>query len=427
MTKALKLHYAWWILLGAAMGIGFSIGLVYYAFSIMVGPLEEEFGWSRSQIMNAPMIWVFVAAFCMIPAGKVNDRRGPRLVMAMGSAFCAAALVGMAFMQAAWQYYLLNAALAFGMVGISQPICTGTVARWFEKLRGMAMGSTIAGGAVGAFIASRLWPPILRSYGTQGVYLASAAVCAFLLFPYLLLVMRRAPEDHGLKAYGAADEASAAGEAGAAAAPQEPEGLSSPEARRTANFWLILLFTLFANFAYNAVAMHFVPIYEAAGMTRDSASHALGYTILLSFIGKVGGGWIADRVSIRKFLALTQATFCAACFSLLFAGTAWQLPVFVVLWGISLGFSAGAYTALMPECFGIKELSTIMSTFMILQVFGAGFGPKISAWIFDIAESYTVAFAIAGACYFVTMLLALCTRPRFLSADKRKQAKTAET
>jgi MFS family permease len=397
--------------------LAFSIGLVYYAFSILVGPLEDEFGWSRSRIMDAPMIWVFVTAIFMIPAGKLNDRFGPRLVMPIGALLAGVGLVTMGYMQLMWHYRVAHAILALGMTGMSQPICMGSVARWFEKYRGMAMGSTIAGGAVGAFIASRLWPPLLEAHGIRSVYFACAAVSLFILFPYMLLVMRRAPEDYGLLPFGASERPTSKAREEVAHAV---EGLSSAEARRTTNFWLILAFTLFANLAYNAVFMHFVPIFEAGGVARERASHLLGYTILLSFIGKVTGGWVADHVSIRKFLAVTHAGFALACTSLFFAGTTWQLPLFVLMWGMCLGFSAGGYAALMPECFGTRELSTIMSQFMILQVLGSGFGPKLSGIIYDKTQSYAVAFVTAATLYALTAMLIFMTRPKFLAASKRK-------
>lgn len=401
--------------------MAFSIGLVYYAFSILVGPLEEEFGWSRSRIMDAPMIWVFVAAVFMIPAGKLNDKFGPRLVMPIGALLAGISLVLMGCMQVIWHYRLAHAILALGMTGMSQPICMGSVARWFEKYRGMAMGSTIAGGAVGAFIASRVWPPLLETHGIRSVYFACAAVSLFLLLPYMLLVMRRAPEDYGLLPFGANQQPTSKAQEKVSHAV---EGLSSAEARRTTNFWLILAVTLFANLAYNAVAMHFVPIFEAGGVARERASHLLGYTILLSFIGKVSGGWVADHVSIRRFLAITHTGFALACVSLFFAGAGWQLPLFVLMWGTCLGFSAGGYAALMPECFGTKELSTIMSQFMILQVLGAGFGPKLSGLIYDKTQSYMVAFVTAAALYLVTASLVSMTRPKFLAATKRKAEET---
>ena len=62
------------ILLGSMLGMGLGVGLVYYAFSILVGPLEQEFGWNVRQIMDAPLIWVFVMALTLVPVGKVKDR-----------------------------------------------------------------------------------------------------------------------------------------------------------------------------------------------------------------------------------------------------------------------------------------------------------------------------------------------------------------
>ena len=415
--------YPMLILLGSMLGMGLGVGLVYYAFSILVGPLQEKFGWESSQIMDAPLIWVFVMALTLVPVGKVNDRYGPRFVMSAGALLAAAGLVGLGFMQTLWHFRLANAVLAFGMTGVSQPVCMGAVARWFYKYRGWALGCTIAGGAVGAFAASRLWPILLRSYGIRGVYLACAGFATFVLFPYVLAFMRRAPEDYGLRPFGATETPADTRKAPA----REQEGLTSVEARHTANYWLIMVYTLCANLAYNAVAMHFVPIFESGGLSREAASHMLGYTILLSFVGKVTGGLIADYVNTKRFLALAHVGYTAASASLLFAGAEWQLAFFVVVWGLSLGFSAGAYGALAPELFGTRELSTILSQFFILQVIGSGVGPKISAYIYDTTQSYAVAYMLAAGLYAVTVVLALLVQPRFLGPTKRRRAAQPDT
>ena len=64
-----------------------------YAFSVFVKPLESEFGWSRLTTQWAFSFALLTFAFSMIPAGKLQDRIGPRKVATIGGI-----LLGLSFM-----------------------------------------------------------------------------------------------------------------------------------------------------------------------------------------------------------------------------------------------------------------------------------------------------------------------------------------
>jgi OFA family oxalate/formate antiporter-like MFS transporter len=51
-----------------------------YAFSVFVKPLESTFGWNRATTQWAFSIALACFAIAMIPAGRLQDRIGPRKV-----------------------------------------------------------------------------------------------------------------------------------------------------------------------------------------------------------------------------------------------------------------------------------------------------------------------------------------------------------
>ena len=68
----------WWVVFGAIV-VQIVLGTVY-AFSVFVRPLEVEFGWSRSTTQWAFSFALASFAITMIPAGRLQDRIGPRKV-----------------------------------------------------------------------------------------------------------------------------------------------------------------------------------------------------------------------------------------------------------------------------------------------------------------------------------------------------------
>ena len=72
----LSYQYRRWLVAGTTfLSVGTSIGFVQYAFQAFVIPLEEEFGWSRTQI-NLSLSLGIASSFIAPIAGKFLDKYG---------------------------------------------------------------------------------------------------------------------------------------------------------------------------------------------------------------------------------------------------------------------------------------------------------------------------------------------------------------
>ena len=68
-----------WTVIAGALIVQIILGTVY-AFSVFVRPLEAEFGWDRTTTQWAFSLALATFAVTMIPAGRLQDRLGPRRV-----------------------------------------------------------------------------------------------------------------------------------------------------------------------------------------------------------------------------------------------------------------------------------------------------------------------------------------------------------
>src|SRR5688572_9531504 len=66
-----------------------SWGSLYYAFAVLVRPLQADLRSSAAQAMGAYSVALVVWGLCAYPVGRVVDRYGGRCAMTVGSCLCA--------------------------------------------------------------------------------------------------------------------------------------------------------------------------------------------------------------------------------------------------------------------------------------------------------------------------------------------------
>src|ERR1700752_2821151 len=76
-----------------------------YAWSVFVLPLEQEFGWTRSQTSWGYTIAVVVFASTFVLAGRIQDRRGPRPCALAGALLVPLGFFAASFTTSLWFLY----------------------------------------------------------------------------------------------------------------------------------------------------------------------------------------------------------------------------------------------------------------------------------------------------------------------------------
>ena len=121
MSKSLKSSSSA-LLLAACFLVLFTNGGGRFAVSLMLKPIVEEFGWSRSDLSIAIAVFLVVSATTMFAAGKLVDRIGPRLVLGGGLVVSAIGIGAMSAISAPWHAIALYGVLyALGNGAASTP------------------------------------------------------------------------------------------------------------------------------------------------------------------------------------------------------------------------------------------------------------------------------------------------------------------
>ena len=145
------MHRRWTVILGALI-VQIILGTVY-AFSVFVRPLEVEFGWSRATTQWAFSIALAAFAVTMIPAGRLQDRLGPRRVAMIGGALLGLSFLLGAFVVGAdrpWALYLTYGLLGGAGIGMAYVCPIAAAVKWFPDKKGLVTGLAVAGFGAGA-------------------------------------------------------------------------------------------------------------------------------------------------------------------------------------------------------------------------------------------------------------------------------------
>lgn len=168
--RAKKIRWAY-LALGVALLL--CLGLIY-AWSVFRAPLEEEFGWSKTQI--SVTFSISMTMFCLggLASGVAAGKRGPRLTLA-ACAVCLLAGFSMASQISSLPgiYVTYGGFCGFG-VGLDAVI--STLMRWFPDKQGLVSGIALMG--FGGMLLGALGAGLITALGWRTTFLIFAAAFA---------------------------------------------------------------------------------------------------------------------------------------------------------------------------------------------------------------------------------------------------------
>ncbi|MBM3754815.1 MAG: OFA family MFS transporter [Acidobacteria bacterium] len=353
-----------WLLAGAAVLMQVCLGIIY-AWSVFRAPLEQHYGWSKTESI-APYRWsILFFTLAMIVAGFWQDKKGPRLVGSVGGLLLAAGCLLAAFIGNTPMGLNIAYGVVAGLgVGFAYVTPIATCVKWFPDKRGMVVGMAVMGFGIGSLIFAPLLEALL---GKDPTRYAETLPNTFLLLAAIFLIvvtgcaqLYKVPPA-GWKPDGWTPPVSAAG----AAAEWTPR-----EMLRSPSFWVLwVVYFLGSSVGLTAIGESSPLVRELAGTAAVmSGGGALGVMSLFNGVGRLAWGAASDRIGKQKVVYAMFAISIATC-ALLLPATRdfWR-----VLAGICLvGFCYGGHLALMPslcaDYFGSKNI-------------GANYGILFTAW-----------------------------------------------
>ena len=406
-----KTYYGWYVL-GAVSSINFAnaataIGML----TVFILPFTDEFGWTRTEISAATSIGAVLGASASLLTGRLTDRYGARLPLAVGAVLIIVATLNLAAMQSLLWFYIAFSVARLADQAFVQTPSSPVVVRWFLRHRGRALAILLLSASAGGVILPPLVQEIIDAWNWRLAWVMLACVMFLAgLLPTVLLV-RRQPEDMGLELDGGGridsedDDTRAPG----ASLHDAPEALwSFPEALSTPTLWILLASTVAAGVAGAGVALHLVPYLVEEGLQVRVAVGAVSVGFFASAVGNFVWGLLADRMPTRPLLVMALLLRLAGMGVLLIVSDVKTAYLFAAINGFTEGGLRTLTTLLMSEYYGRQNFGSIFGLTRALQVAGFAAGPLIAGAAYDATASYGTAFLaflalVALACALVAM------------------------
>jgi MFS family permease len=403
--------YGWTVVTAAGLVLFMAYG-TQYAFGVFFAALVEEFGWSRASLSGVFSLYAGVYSGFALVAGRLTDRWGPRAVIAIGGALLGVALAAMSGVGALWQPYVLYGTIgALGMSTAYVP-CNATVAKWFTRRRGLAVGLASAGGSLGTFALPPVAHLLVSRLGWRWAYVAFGLAIAVSL-NVLALLMRRDPETSGL-----APDGDPPARAPSASLSRE-RAWTVRRALRSRAFWL--LFGVFAATWTPVFAplVHLVPMARGLGIPPLLAATLVSALGGAALVGRLVLGGASDRIGRRGALAVALALQTVAFVAFAQADRLPALYAASLMFGFSYGAASTLFPAAVADVFGREHAGSLAGLLFALAGSMAALGPLAAGVIYDHTGDYRLAWWLSAGCNALALLLLAAFRsPEAAVADE---------
>jgi MFS family permease len=416
-SACLPFYYGWVIVAVAFVTMALGV-TARTAFSLLMPPLIDEFGWDRGLAAGAFSFGFLVSAALSPIVGRVLDVRGPRIVILSGVALLTAGLLLAPSIERPWQLYLTLGVLVGGGANMmTYTVHSQFLPNWFVARRGLAISIAFAGVGIGAIVLLPWLQSIIVSSGWRASCVAMGVLVLLGAGPLNLLV-RKKPQDIGLQPDGAPRSPSAAAARRTLTivdARWAATEWTLARAARTGRFWWIVLGYFCALIAWYAVQVHQTKYLIEIGFTPLVAAWSLGIVSVAAIPGQVVLGGLSDRLG-REWIWTAGCAGFAICYAALIALEETPSNVLLYVMVLSQGFLGYALTSVMgpivAEIFEGPHYGSIFGTITVALIGGGAAGPWLAGVIHDATGSYRLAFVLAIAACIVSAAAIFIAAPR---------------
>ena len=407
-----KLFYGYWIVLVAFLCNFVWSGFAYYSFSLFVKSLETDFSWHRGEVMLGFSVFFLASGLVSPFIGKLITRYGERKVISIGAIIMGVSMALLGSVTNIWQFYAFHALVGIGMAGMGTIPASSLVSKWFNKRRGLAIGIMAFGVGIGGFIAAPIVAgTLIPAFGWRVAYVILGAATCLIIVPSALLVIKAGkPADMGLYPDGIKPAGEMVQNAPASALStnlMEKAVLIAPA------FWLIAICVVLSQFSMVGICQNQVPFLVDIGFPIQTAAGALGFLALMSAVGKLGFGWLCDRMKANHVAAIgfvLQVIGIIILLNINKESPTIMLWAFAFTMGLGIGSWLPTMSMLVSQNFGLIVYPTIFGIMTLCQCMGASIGPAVTGRLYDVMGDYKLAFLILLGLYAIALPAVLFVR-----------------
>ncbi len=389
-----RIFFGWYMVAASVVTNTIFSAAYFQGFGVLILPIERTFGWDRWVISAAMSLRQLESGIVSPAVGFLLDRFSARKLIFWSAVISGLGFIGVSFSTGIVTFFLCFVVISLGASGVSHAVTWPVIiSRWFRRNRGLATGLAVTGPIFGSPIviinaqieAAYSWRVVLMGYGI----LILVGVTA------LSLLVRDRPEPYGLRPDGDAPEEGSSMERSTDSSLRRTDaGLTLRAVLRTKEFWLFTSY-LSGTFTVNsAFQVHMIPYFQQdIGFSAAWAAVVMSMVFIISGIGRIGGGYLLDRMDYRFVLAIVAAMMGIALLYLQVAAvrTVWATLPFALMFGVSFGCLVPMRGAVGSIMFGTRAIGRVIGILQGGPVTAGVIGPLVMGMIFDLNGNYSAA------------------------------------
>ncbi|CAN1516799.1 AraJ Arabinose efflux permease [Candidatus Nanopelagicaceae bacterium] len=377
--------------------------------SVLIVPLEEAFGWSRSQISAAVSINVLLFGLVAPFAAALMERFTVRKVVMSALALVSLSATSTIFMTQPWHLWALWGIGVGVGAGSMALVFAATIAnRWFIARKGIVVGALTAATASGQLVFLPMLSHFAINYGWKSVSLTVGGAAA-LIIPFIYFFLKEKPELMGMTPYGAPDDWQ----------PPAPNELSAGRiaidtlkvSSKSKDFWILFGTFLVCGLSTNGlIGTHFIPAAHDHGMGETVAAGLLALVGVFDVIGTIFSGWLTDRMDPRRLLFFYYGLRGLSLFllpSILFSTMHPSTLVFIIFYGLDWVATVPPTLMLCRIVMGNQRSAVVYGWVFVGHQIGASIAAIGAAVLRVKLGDYAVAFYISATMCLVAAFAVL--------------------
>jgi nitrate/nitrite transporter NarK len=389
-----RIFFGWYMVAASIVTNTIFSAAYFQGFGVLILPIERTFGWDRWVVSAAMSLRQLESGIVSPAVGFLLDRYSARKLIFWSAVISGAGFIGLSFTTGIVTFFLFFVVISLGASGVSHAVTWPVIiSRWFRRNRGLATGLAVTGPIFGSPLVI-MNTQIEEAYGWR-VVLIGYGVLILVGITLLSMVVRDGPEPYGLRPDGDPPEEGASTERATGPSPRPANaGLTLRAVFHTKEFWLFTSY-LSGTFAVNsAVQVHMIPYFQQdLGFTATWAAVVMSIVFVISGIGRIGGGYLLDRMDYRVVLAVVAAMmgFALLYLQIVPVNTVAATLPFALLFGVSFGCLVPMRGAVGSIMFGTRTIGGVLGLLQGGPIAAGVIGPFVMGIIFDLNGSYSAA------------------------------------
>ena len=397
VSKHRLIHPAW-IAFGATF-VTLAASAGYRAApSVLIVPLQDAFGWSRSTISLAVSINVLLFGLTAPFAAALMERFTIRKVVMVALTTVGIGSISTIFMNRPWHLMLLwGVVVGVGTGSMALVFAANIANRWFIAKKGLVIGMLTAASASGQLIFLPTLSALAIHHGWKSVGLTVGGA-SLVMVPLVYLFLKESPASMGVTPYGAPADWTPPVTIKRNAAKEAINALREASGYR--DFWYLTLSFLVCGLSTSGlVGTHFIPASHDHGMSEVTAASLLALIGIFDVVGTIFSGYLTDRIDPRKLLFFYYFLRGLSLFllpSILFSSLHASTLVFIIFYGLDWVATVPPTIVLCRRILGPERATVVYGWVFTAHQVGGSIAATGAAILRVHFGNYALAFYIAG-------------------------------